>query len=306
MEKIISIEGMTCVNCVNSIEKKLSSMKGVKKIKVDLIENEANVTFDPKKTSLEKIKSKISELGYSADGMKVVKKSNDLMSGIIYGIVPHIGCIGFLVASIFGVTFFTEFFKPLLMNPYFFYILIALSLGFATLSSSIYLRNNGLLSMAGAKRKWKYLGTMYGSTVLINLLFFLVLFPMFANVSLASPITGASIGLEDLGGSLVLEVNIPCSGHAPLISGELKSIEGVEFVEFSFPNLFDVKYDTEKTTKEEILSLEVFETYKATLVEGGEEVIAQASSNSKSSGGGCGCGGSTCGGGSGSCCGGGY
>ena len=199
------------------------------------------------------------------------KESKGLLSGLIYGIVPHIGCIAFIIGSILGVTVLTQFFKPLLLNPYFFHILVLLSLGFATLSSILYLRKNGLLSISGAKRKWKYLSTMYGSTIGINLLLFLIIFPILANISFAQAITGnfvAAINNSEFVelSSLRLQVDIPCSGHATLISSELKTIDGVNGVQFNLPNIFDVKYDLSKTSKQQILELEVFKTYKATVL----------------------------------------
>jgi copper chaperone CopZ len=146
-----------------------------------------------------------------------------------------------------------------------------LSLGFATLSSILYLRKNGLLSISGAKRKWKYLSTMYGSTIGINLLLFLIIFPILANISFAQAITGnfvAAINNSEFVelSSLRLQVDIPCSGHATLISSELKTIDGVNGVQFNLPNIFDVKYDLSKTSKQQILELEVFKTYKATVL----------------------------------------
>jgi copper chaperone CopZ len=95
-----------------------------------------------------------------------------------------------------------------------------------------------------------------------------------------------------------LKVKIPCPGHAPLISEELKTIDGVGNVRFSFPNVFDVEYDSSKTTEEEILALEVFETYKATVLE--SDVVLEnnevqegliCGSSCGGSCGGCGCGG---------------
>ena len=118
---------------------------------------------------------------------------------------------------------------------------------------------------------------LYGTTIGINLLLFMVVFPITANLNSGTSFTVAStaaIGGDEqssLTGSSVLitlKVEIPCSGHAPLIIGELKKINGVENVRFRFPNLFDVNYDSQKTTKEEILPLEVFNTYKATVVGG--------------------------------------
>jgi len=292
---------MHCASCIKLIEDKINSLKGIKKIKVSLIENKAFVKFDPEIISLNKIKSEIQNLGYSTDGdskKKFNKKS--FFQGILYGLVPHIGCIAFITASIFGVTVAVNFFKPLLMNPWFFHILILISVGFATLSSIIYLRKNSILSFNGVKRKWKYLSTMYGSTIGINLVLFMVVFPLLANVSMASP-TGAFIvkDLDELS-SIRLSVDIPCPGHAPLISGELKTIDGVAAIQFSYPNFFDVKYDSTKTTKQNMLSLEVFEVYKATVVDETNRQISEQTTNTVRRG--CGCGGSTCGG-SGSCCG---
>lgn len=194
------------------------------------------------------------------------KESKGLKSGIIYGLIPHAGCIAFIIASVLGVTASTELFKPLLLNPYFFYILVVLSFTFATISSAIYLRKNGLLSSNGIKRKWKYLSTMYGSTIGINLLLFMLIFPLLANVSVAQPVTGNILVANNALSSIKLTVDIPCSGHAPLISDELKKIDGVSSVQFSLPNVFDVKYDSSKTSKQQITSLEIFNTYKATVL----------------------------------------
>jgi copper chaperone CopZ len=203
---------------------------------------------------------------------KSSEKKSSVKQGIVYGLIPHIGCISFIAASVLGVTVAVNFFKPLLMNPWFFHILVLLSVTFATISSAIYLRKNGFLSMHGIRSKWKYLSTMYGSTIGVNLLLFMIIFPLMANVSVSSP-TGAFTG--DVGlSSIKLQVDIPCSGHAPLITDELKTITGIASVQFSYPNIFDVKYDPSKTTKQEIMSLEVFKTYKATIV---NETIQQNS-----------------------------
>ena len=185
-------------------------------------------------------------------------KKIDAKQGILYGLIPHVGCIVFIIGSVLGVTVLTEMFKPLLLNRYFFYILIAISFSLATVSSAIYLKKNGMLSRSGIKGKWKYLSVMYGSTIGTNLLLFLVIFPLLANYS-SSP-SGAFVAGTS---TLNLAVDIPCSGHATLISQELKTINGVEGVTFSQPNKFAVSYDSAKTSKEKILALEVFKTYPA-------------------------------------------
>jgi len=193
------------------------------------------------------------------------KSKNGLLQGIFYALVPHTICIAFLIGSILGVTLLMQFFKPLLMNRYFFYALIAISLMFATLSAALYLRRNGLLSALGAKKKWKYLTGMYGSTVGINLALFLLVFPMLAN---ASPnIPGGALGEQAPYVSTVrMSVDIPCSGHAPLITSELKTISGVLGVQFSFPNIFEVTYDNTKTDRDQMMALDVFREYPANVL----------------------------------------
>jgi copper ion binding protein len=258
----IHIKGMHCNNCVNLIESEVGALKGVKSVKADLIENTAVVRFNPAKISLDTIKSTIVTVGYTVNGDSE-KSKNSLLQGIVYGLVPHTGCIAFIVASIVGATTAMNVFKPLLMNPYFFHILIVISLVFATVSSVVYLRKNRILSLPGVKRKWRYLSVMYSSTVGINLLFFMVIFPLLANVSAAQS-TGISFGGTI--SSVTLQVDIPCPGHAPLISEELKTIQGISGIQFQFPNIFEVKYDHTETSKEEMLSLDVFSVYKAAVI----------------------------------------
>jgi len=264
MEKTtIKIEGMHCKSCVRSIKDKVSSLKGVKSVKVNLLDNNAIVEFNPDTITLEKIQIEIENLGYSTGLNSKNKKSNNILKGLAYGIVPHIGCIGFIVGSVLGVSLLMQFFRPLLMSRYFFYGLVALSLGFATISVVLYLRNNELLSIRGLQRKWKYVSITYGSTVGVNLALFLIVFPMLANVSASSGGDQTTLGTAEF---ITLKVNIPCSGHAPLISEELKSIDGVQEVKYSTPNTFAVKYDSGRTNKTEILKLAVFREYPATVL----------------------------------------
>ncbi|MAG22393.1 MAG: hypothetical protein CL943_03780 [Candidatus Diapherotrites archaeon] len=281
-EVSLKISGMHCTSCEKLIQDGLLELEGVETVQVSFANEKAKVVFDDKKVSLDKIEGEVLELGYevkgSSDSSTKTKNTTaqkmSIRQGIVYGLVPHIGCIGFIVASILGATIAVEFFKPLLMNPWFFHILILISIGFATLSSAFYLRKQGIFSMQGIKRKKKYLATMYGSTVGINLILFLVIFPMLANLdtgSFANPtgmvtLAGAQGNSTASDSLLRLQSNIPCPGHAPLISGELKSIEGITGVKYEFPNYFDVAFDSSKTSKDKIFALEVFEIYTATLI----------------------------------------
>lgn len=227
---------------------------------------------------------------------KPMKEPKGFWSGLMYGLIPHTGCIAFIVFAILGVSTATAFFKPLLMSPHFFYILLALSFVFATISAAIYLKKHNHFSMEGIKAKWKYLTVLYSTSIGVNLVLFILVFPLAANM------TGAAVAVTEGSGSLSISVDIPCPGHSPLITGELQTIKGVESVVFSFPNDFDIAYDSSKTSKEEILSLSVFNTYPAEVLSeeapGYEEPLGTCGST-----GGCGGGSSKSSGGCGGSCG---
>ncbi|MFW5852655.1 MAG: heavy-metal-associated domain-containing protein [Nanoarchaeota archaeon] len=291
VDKIIKINGMTCQSCVNRIESSLSKLEGIKKVKVSLPDDVAKVRYDSSKVDIDKIRDVVLNMGYAVDGKK--KKSN-FFEGLVYGLIPHTGCIAFIVASVLGVTVLMNLFRPLLMDRNIFYYLIGLSVVFATVSSALYLRKNGLLSRDGIAKKWKYLSTMYGTTVGINIVLFFLVFPLVAD---------ASTGNAELSGdysSFSMSVDIPCPGHAPLITNELKSVDGVLDVKYSFPNNFEVFFDS-RTTNNDILSIEVFEAYKPTLTSSlsTESTVELSGSDTPK---GCGFQGTTCDGGcTGSC-----
>jgi hypothetical protein len=62
---------------------------------------------------------------------------------------------------------------------------------------------------------------------------------------------------------ILLKVDIPCSGHAQLISDGLKNISGVSGVQYTEPDKFRVEYDPSKTNAKDILSLDLFREYPA-------------------------------------------
>lgn len=328
----LKVRGMHCKSCESLIKMQLGRLKGVESVEASFPEEKVMVVFDSGLISEEVLKEELANLGYPLAGTSGKpehdnsnSKPNEnksevkttLMQGIIYGLVPHIGCIGFVVASILGVTVAANLFRPLLLNPLFFYGLIALSLGFATISSVYYLKRNGILSLQGVKRKKKYLGIMYGTTIAVSLLFLFVVFPFTANLnanSFSSPTgnlvlanvlanNGSTINSSQTRdtqklATLSLQVEIPCSGHASLISGDIKSIEGVVDVKFRPAKYFDVSFDAEKTSKEKILALEIFKTYKATVVSESSANLADKTAGASAStgsscsmpAGSCGCG----------------
>ena len=201
------------------------------------------------------------------NGFTQSEKKQGVIQGIIFGLVPHTFCILFVVLSIVSAATATTLLKRLLYLPYFFQIIVALAFVFAMVSSVFYLKRNGLLSWAGARFKWKYLTTMFATTIGVNLLFFLVVFPAVANLdlkpaNLIGVAQAQTISTKDTA-SVALQVAIPCSGHAPLIIGEVEKLDGVVDAKFQGSNLFKVQYDPAKITVDDILAQEVFKSFKA-------------------------------------------
>ncbi|MDC8451414.1 MAG: heavy-metal-associated domain-containing protein [Thaumarchaeota archaeon] len=60
----MKISGLHCENCCNTIENKLSKIKGVSMAKVDLGENEVLINYDENKVELEKIRNAIRKAGF--------------------------------------------------------------------------------------------------------------------------------------------------------------------------------------------------------------------------------------------------
>jgi copper chaperone CopZ len=190
------------------------------------------------------------------------KENHEGLRGIVYGLVPHAGCIAFIAFTVLGVTAGTAMLTPLLANAYMFYGLIALSFVLATISAVLYLRKCNCLSKSGIRSKWKYTSTLYGTTIAVNLLLFLVIFPMLANVNSSVAYADSETSLDNV----TIAVEIPCQGHAPLITDAIKKVDGVRGVHFDLPNEFTISYDSAKTSSEEILSLKIFEEFKANVV----------------------------------------
>jgi hypothetical protein len=51
---------------------------------------------------------------------KLDGEKKGILEGVAYGLLPHLGCIAFIIGTVFGVTVMVEFFKPFLTNQYFF------------------------------------------------------------------------------------------------------------------------------------------------------------------------------------------
>lgn len=188
------------------------------------------------------------------------KRPKGILAGLLYGLIPHSFCIAFALFSIIGAVTATAFLKQFLLIPYFVHFLIIVSLLLATLSSLIYLKRNGCLCSSGIKNKWKYLSTLYSATIIINLLMFFIVLPALANVDFQK--TPASIpAIKNELSVLSINVDIPCTGHAALITDELEKNSGVISVKFEAPKTFIVHYDSRLTNPLEIQTLEIFKTY---------------------------------------------
>lgn len=181
-----------------------------------------------------------------------------LLKGFLFGLIPHTFCIAFIIFSVIGATIATAFVKKILLIPYFTWILIGISIVFATISVIFYLKKQKCFCIKGVKDKWKYITTMYTVTILVNVLMFFVVMPVLANIS-----SNQTINADAVSETLTIKVDIPCSGHAPLITDELKKLDGINQVNFKSLGIFEIKYDPNKLTPEKITALEIFKTYKA-------------------------------------------
>jgi hypothetical protein len=202
----------------------------------------------------------------------VEKKGKGLVAGLLYGLIPHTFCIAFILLSVIGATAAATLLRSILLVPYLFQMMIGLSLAFATFSAVIYLRRQEQLSLAGVRNKWRYLGLLYGTTIALNLLLFLVVFPAVANATprvqaQGVPANGQAVSALAVQSAntkqVILEVQIPCSGHASLISGDLYLLKGVLSVNYQEPKRFVVDYDSDAVTLEQILGLEIFKSFAA-------------------------------------------
>lgn len=69
-ETVVYSVHLHCANCVKKVQENISFEKGVKDLKCSLEEGKVTVTFDPAKTSVEKLEAAIEKLGYEATVVK--------------------------------------------------------------------------------------------------------------------------------------------------------------------------------------------------------------------------------------------
>lgn len=81
---ILPITGMTCANCVATIERNLHKLDGVDEASVNLSSERATVGYDVKKLQLDDIISKVQKAGYDvaqAEGDFLLKRLGDVSNG---------------------------------------------------------------------------------------------------------------------------------------------------------------------------------------------------------------------------------
>lgn len=65
MEKTFQIEGMHCASCVQSVEKSLQNLEGIKEANVNLITEKVSVNYDKDQLNVEDIAQAVSNAGYT-------------------------------------------------------------------------------------------------------------------------------------------------------------------------------------------------------------------------------------------------
>ena len=76
-ETIVIKTSTQCGMCKERVEKAMAYEKGVIKSNLDVEKAEFTITYKPTKTSPEKIRKSISNLGYDADNVKANQKAHD-------------------------------------------------------------------------------------------------------------------------------------------------------------------------------------------------------------------------------------
>ena len=157
VEKSFQVKGMHCESCAKKIEDALRKFDGIKSVEVSLKDDNVKVKFDADKIQLEVILKEIEKEGY----IPIMSSYNEIekqasccdgrntafKSGLLAGLLSHSFCIAFIIFSVLGATTATYLLRPFLLNPYFFYILIALSFVFASASAFIYFKRQGIISL---------------------------------------------------------------------------------------------------------------------------------------------------------------
>lgn len=64
----LTVKGMSCSHCVNTIETHVGKLNGVSSVKVDLGEGKVDVNFNPDQVTVKQIIKTIEDQGYDVAG----------------------------------------------------------------------------------------------------------------------------------------------------------------------------------------------------------------------------------------------
>jgi copper chaperone len=67
-EEILTITGMTCGGCVNSVTKVLKALPGVKQVEVTLVPGQAKLQIDETQVDIPTLKQAVTDAGYTVVG----------------------------------------------------------------------------------------------------------------------------------------------------------------------------------------------------------------------------------------------
>lgn len=106
IKKQLRVEGMTCVNCKNKIEQKLSNTKGIRDVRVRYDTGMASFTYDSDVITPEEVIGLIEELGYKVRKGQERRQSDFsrrvcllIAIVILYVFLQHFGILNLLVPS---------------------------------------------------------------------------------------------------------------------------------------------------------------------------------------------------------------
>lgn len=66
---ILTISGMTCGGCVNSVTRVLKELPGISEIEVTLLPSQAKVSFEANQINVEAMSKAIQEAGFTVTGV---------------------------------------------------------------------------------------------------------------------------------------------------------------------------------------------------------------------------------------------
>lgn len=73
----LKLRGMSCASCAKSIEKAINDVSGVTNCNVNFGIEQATITYNPKKTNLDKIQAAVTEAGYSSSPQEDITSGED-------------------------------------------------------------------------------------------------------------------------------------------------------------------------------------------------------------------------------------